>query len=204
MAALLTTQTLAKWTQSDETEVANDVFALDLIDKLSALVCFVGGHDGTKDDPASTTVPAAKIPEWSLVADTPPGAVVPPIDVQMVMLQVAKRSYENPDQVLQEGSTGPLGGDRFADVHALFMDFTDAERSTLAKYNVDGDPTPQEGAGVVFTLATTRGDETTLPQTSPLYVGDNLQTGLAESADPREWMIPLFNPGDPGDDSLYV
>lgn len=199
MAALLTPQTLAKWTQSDEAEVLADPFAADLIDKLSALVCFIGGHDGTKVDELGAT-----IPEWSLVADTPTGAIVAPIDVQMIMLQVAKRSYQNPDEVLQEGSVGPLGGERYADVHALFMDFTDAERTALSKYNIDGDPTPQDGAGVVFTITTTRGDETILPQTSPLYVGDNLQTGLADSADPREWMIPLFNPGDPGDDSLYV
>lgn len=199
MAALLTPQTLAKWTQSDEAEVVDDPFAADLIDKLSALVCFIGGHDGTKLDEAGDV-----IPEWSLVAGTPTDAVVAPIDVQMVMLQVAKRSYQNPDEVLQEGGVGPLGGERYADVHALFMDFTDSERATLAKYNADGDPTPQDGSGVVFTIATTRGGETTLPQTSPLYVGDNLQTGLADSADPREWKIPLFNPGDPGDDSLYV
>jgi hypothetical protein len=164
------------------------------------LICFIGGHDGTKYDTDGVTL----IPEWSLVADTPTGAVVAPIDVQMVMLQVAKRSYENPDEVLQEGSVGPLGGERYADVHALFMDFTESERATISKYNPDGDPTPQEGAGVVFTLETTRGAETTLPQTSPLYVSDNLQVALAESADPREWKIPLFNPGDPGDDSLYV
>jgi hypothetical protein len=199
MAALLTPQTLAKWTQSDEAEVLADPFAADLIEKLSALVCFIGGHDGTKLDELG-----AVIPEWSLVADTPVGSVVAPIDVQMVMLQVAKRSYQNPDEVLQEGSVGPLGGERYADVHALFMDFTDSERATISKYNLDGDPTPQDGAGVVFTIPTTRGDETTLPQTSPLYIGDNQQIGLADSADPREWMIPLFNPGDPGDDSLYV
>lgn len=204
MAALLTTATLAKWTQEDPAEVAADPFAIDLIDKVSQLVCFIGGHDGTKDDPDSELDPPDKIPEWSLVADTPADAIVAPIDVQMVVLQVCKRSYENPGQVLQDGSIGPIGGDRVTDVQALFMDFTEAERATISKYNVDGDPTVQEGAGEVFVLQTTRGDETTLPQTSPLYMGDNMQVGLAESADPREWKIPLFNPGDPGDDANYV
>jgi len=183
MADLLTTATLAKWTQNDPVEVAADVFAVDLISKLSALICFLGGH-----------------PDWTLEA----GEDLAPIDVQMVMLQVAKRSYENPDEILQEGSVGPLGGDRYADQHALFMDFTESERKTLTKYNPDGDPTPQEGSGEVFVLPTTRGGEAALPQTSPLFLGDNMQTGLAESADPREWMIPLFNPGDPGDDSNYL
>lgn len=196
MADLLTTQTLARWTQEDPVEVAVDEFAIDLIAKVSALICFVGGHDGTKLDADGDV-----IEEWTL----DPGPSQAPIDVQMVALQVIKRSYENPGQVLQAGSIGPLGGDRVADTQALFMDFTDAERRTLAKYNPDGDPTDTTGdaAGVVFTIATTRGDETTLPQTSRLYVGDDQQINLASSPDPREWMIPLFNPGDPGDDSLY-
>lgn len=197
MADLLTTATLAKWTQSEDAEVAADPFAVDLIEKASALICFIGGHDGTKLDEDDVA-----IPEWSL--DGSGDTVVAPIDVQMVALQVIKRSYENPGQVLQEGSVGPIGGDRVADTQALFMDFTETERRTVAKYNPDGDPTDTEGtAGEVFVLPTTRGDETTLPQTSPLYVGDDQQINLATSPDPREWKIPLFNPGDPGDDSLY-
>lgn len=196
MADLLTPATLAKWTQEDTAEVSADPFALDIIAKVSALACFLGGHDGTKTDSNGDA-----IPEWTL--DGADDTQVAPIDVQMVVLQVCKRSYENPGQVLQEGAVGPLGGDRVADVQALFMDFTDRERATLTKYNVDGDPDPSEDAGTVFVLATTRGDETTLPQTSPLYVGDNQQVNLSTSADPREWMIPLFNPGDPGDDANY-
>lgn len=195
MADLLTTATLAKWTQGDLAEVASDPFAVDLIDKVSQLICFIGGHDGTKYDADGFV-----IEEWTLDL----GPTQAPIDVQMVALQVIKRSYENPGQILQEGSIGPLGGDRVTDVQALFMDFTESERRTLAKYNVDGDPTVQDGAGEVFVLQTTRGDETTLPQTSPLYMGDDQQVGLAESVDPREWMIPMFNPGDPGDDANWV
>jgi hypothetical protein len=194
MAALLTPQTLAKWTQEDPAEVAADPFALDVIEKVSQLICFIGGHDGTKLNASGDIVP-----EWTLDL----GPTQAPIDVQMIALKVIKRSYENPEQVVQAGSIGPLGGDRVADVQALFMDFTEDERRAIAKYNVDGDPTLDGDAGVIFTISTTRGDATTLPQTSPLYMGDNMQVGLAESADPREWMIPMFNPGDPGDDSLY-
>jgi len=196
MANLLTIPTLAKWTQSDEAEVIADPFALDLIAKVSALICFLGGHDGTKVDADDV-----EIPEWDLAT----GPQQAPIDVQMVALQVIKRSYENPGQVLQEGSIGPLGGDRVADTQALFMDFTERERDTVTKYNIDGDPTPDANdGGEVFVLPTTRGDETTLQQTSPLYMGDDQQINLESSADPREWMIPLFNPGDPGDDSNYL
>lgn len=180
MADLLTTATLARWTQEDPVEVAADAFAVDLIDKLSQLICWLGGH-----------------PDWTL----DPGANRVPIDVEMVMLQVAKRSYENPGQVIQEGNVGPIGGDRVADVQALFMDFTESERATITKYNAEGDP-DGDGAGEIFVISTTRGDETTLSN-SPLYIGDNQQVNLSTSPDPREWMIPLFNPGDPGDDANY-
>jgi hypothetical protein len=187
MADLMTLDTLARWTQRDVGEVYGDPFAADLVDKVSQLVCFIGGHDGSKTD-----VNGDPVPEWDLVS----GSTQAPIDVQMVVLQVCKRSYENPGQVIQEGNIGPIGGDRVADVQALFLDLTDSERATIAKYNPDGDPDPTEGSGTVFVLSTTRGDETTLR--SPLYVGDDQQIGLAESPDPREWKIPLFNPGDPG------
>lgn len=181
MADLITAATLAKWTQNDESEVAADPLAVEIMSKLSALVRFIGGHD-----------------EWTLDA----GENRLPIDVEMTLIQVAKRSYENPTQVTTEGSTGPLGGDQHVDGYALFMDFTDAERATISKYNPDGDPTPQAGQGEIFTLTTTRGDETTL-KTAVLYVTDDQQVALAESADPRPWMIPLFNPGDPGDPNNY-
>jgi hypothetical protein len=195
MAELLSTATLAKWTQSDAAEVAGDPFAVDLIDKASQLICFIGGHDGTKTDALGEI-----IPEWDLI----PGSTMAPIDVQLVALQVIKRSYENPGRVIQEGNVGPLGGDRVDDVQALFMEFTEDERRTIARYNPDGDPMgPGDGAGEVFTLRIDRGSDM-LPQTSPLYMGDNMQTNLSTSADPREWMIPMFNPGDPGDDSRYV
>lgn len=195
MAELLSTATLAKWTQSDEDEVGDDEFAIDLIEKASQLLCFIGGHDGLTLDANGDL-----LPEWSLE----PGAGYAPIDVQMVALQMIKRSYENPGRVVQEGSIGPIGGDRVAEVQALFMDLTESERATVAKYNPNGDPNPVDGAGQIFTIRTTRGEDASMPQTSPLYMGDNLQVNLSTSPDPREWKIPMFNPGDPGDDSRYV
>jgi hypothetical protein len=191
MADLLTLATLAKWTQNDTAEVEADPFAADLVEKVSALACYIGGHDGIKTDADGDV-----IPEWDLVQ----GPTQAPIDVQMVVLKVCKRSYENPGQVISD-TVGPLS-ERVADVQALFMDFTDAERATLAKYNPDGDPEGTEGEGYVFTMSISGSPE--LPTGSPLYVGDNLQVGLTESADPREWKIPMFNPGDPGDDLNYA
>lgn len=192
MADLLTTATLARWTQNDATEVAADPFAADLIDKVSQLICFIGGHDGLHTDAAGVV-----IPEWTL----DPGPAQAPIDVQMVALQVIKRSYENPTQIIQEGNVGPIGGDRFADAQALFLDFTDSERATLAKYNVDGDPDGE--GGQIFTIRTTREDASTLQQTSPLYMSDDAQINIDTTNAAPSWDIPMFNPGDPGDDANY-
>lgn len=194
MADLLTLDTLARWTQNDLADVQADEFAADLISKVSALICFVGGHDGSKKDSAGNT-----IPEWTLEA----GSAQAPVDVQMVALQVIKRSYENPDQVTAEGATGPIGGDTHVDTYALFADFTDSERAVIAKYNPDGDPTAEEGAGVIFTMTTTRGPETTLKPVT-LYVPDDQQIGMTpdKNAYPS-WDLPLFNPGDPGDENNY-
>lgn len=189
MGTLLTTATLAKWTQSDPDEVAADPFAVDLIDKVSQLLCYIGGHDGTVFG-----ADGAVLPEWSLAAG--PGQA--PIDVQMVALQVIKRSYENPGQVIQEGSIGPLGGDRVADAQALFLDLTDKERALIARYNPNGDPAGLGGdAGTIFTISTSRGDAF-VASTERLYVGDDQQINLGSTNAGPEWMIPMFNPGDPG------
>ena len=189
MADLLTTAALAKWTQNDPVEVAADPFAIDLIDKMSQLICFIGGHDGTKVDANGDAVP-----EWTLEL----GPTQAPIDVQMVALKVIKRSYQNPDQVVQEGSIGPLGGDRVADTQALFMDFTEDERRVIAKYNPDGDPSGLvDDAGTLFTMSIAA--PPLLSESGILYVGDDQQINLGpeDSAYP-EWKIPMFNPGDPG------
>lgn len=180
MADLLTTRELALWTQKDPTEVGTDPFAAEVIDKVSQLAQFLGGQ-----------------PDWTLDA----GENQAPFDVRMVVLQVCKRSYQNPNQVVQEGGVGPIGGDRVLDVAALMLSLTESETATLTKYNLNGDPTGAEAE--VFVLATTRGDETTA-KAAVLYVNDDQQINMHEgqSAWPS-WLFPLFNPGDPGDPNHY-
>lgn len=197
MADLLTPRELALWTSSTvgktEEEVEADPFALEVISKVSQLACFIGGHDGTKTDAAGVA-----IPEWILE----PGLDQAPFDVRLVVLQVCKRAYENPKQIVQEGGIGPIGGDRVLDAAALLLDLTESERATLAGYNPDGDSLNDQGT--LFTIPTTRGSETTALSTI-LYVTDDQQVGMTpdESAYP-DWMIPMFNPGDPGDPNNYA
>lgn len=187
MAALLTLATLAKWTQSDEADVIADPFAAEVIEKASKLICHLGGHDGTVIDPETGYL----LPEWTLDL----GPEQAPIDVQMVALQLIKRSYENPGRVLHAGSIGPIGGDRVADIQAMFMELTDAERRTITRHNPNGDPDAEHGGGL-YTISTDT-SEAYAPSAYG-YVGDDQQINLDISADPREWMIPMFNPGDPG------
>lgn len=181
MADLITPQELATWTQNALADVEADPFATEVMDKVSDLARFLGGH-----------------PDW--VYDTVDPEIAAPFDVKMVVLKVCKRTYENPGQVVQEGNVGPIGGDRVLDIAALLFDLTDAERAILTKYNAEGDP--DNAAAVLWVQPTTRGPLETW--TEPiLYVGDDQQINLNLSADPREWMIPMFSPGDPGDPNLY-
>lgn len=191
MAALLTTNELALWTQRDPAAVALDAFATEVIDKVSELACFLGGHDGTTLD-----ADGVAIPEWTL----PPDPNQAPFDVRLVVLQVAKRSYGNPAQVVAEGGVGPIGGDRFLDAAALLMTLTETERSTLTKYNFNGDPDAMDDLWILKTGRRAVDDL----NTATLYVSDDQQINMhpGQSAYPS-WDIPLFNPGDPGDPALY-
>jgi hypothetical protein len=179
MADLLTKNKLALWTQNDPAAVEADPFAAEVIDVVSQMAQFLGGH-----------------PLWSLA----PGDNLAPFDVQLVVLQVCKRVYGNPDQEVATG-VGPISS-RVLDVAALLLELTESERAVLTRYHPDGDPL-SPGHGGLWVLHTTQGDdvELTLPT---LYVDDDQQIGMTpdESAYPS-WSIPMFSPGDPGDPNNY-
>jgi hypothetical protein len=168
MADLITAQELATWTENELADIEADPLAAEVMSKVSDLARFLGGQ-----------------PLWDLV----PGETMAPFDVRLVVLVVAKRCYENPKQVVQEGSIGPIGGDRVLDVAAMLMELTESERATLTKYNPDGDP---DNAGGLYVIATTPRAGTTAE--TVLYVPDDSLS---------DWYIPMFSPGDPGDPNLY-
>jgi hypothetical protein len=180
---LITANELAVWSGVSESVVEGDDLAVDVMRRMSSYARFLGFYP----------LPEAEW-GWQTREETP-------FDVKLVVLKVARRSYTNPGEVVQEGSIGPIGGDRLRDEAAMSLELTETERATLTKYNLAGDPEIGD-SGTLWVQPTNGGTETLL-QTSPLYVGDDQQINLEDSADPREWKIPLFNPGDPGDDSLY-
>lgn len=128
-------------------------------------------------------------PEWE------PETV--PFDARLVALVVAKRSYANPDQEVASG-VGPISG-RVLDVAAMLLDLTDTERATLILYNANGDPSAAGGG--LWIQRVTSPPEVLLE--TVLYVGDNQQINLETTNAAPEWMIPMFNPGDPGDPNNY-
>lgn len=180
---LITDHELAVWSERTDDEVTDSPLAQDVIAKVSDYARFLGFYPKTGVDIG-----------WQTREDTP-------FDVKLAVLKVARRAYTNPGEVVQEGSIGPIGGDRLRDEAAMSLELTEAERATFTKYNPAGDPETGDD-GVLWVQPTYGGTETQL-QTSPLYVGDDQQINLSSSPDPREWKIPLFNPGDPGDDSRY-
>lgn len=175
MSDLITPVELARWTQTPLADIEADDFATEVMEKVSELARFLGGQE-----------------DWTYATA--------PFDVKMVVLKICKRTYSNPDQVVQEGSVGPIGGDRVLDAAALLFDLTDSERATLTKYNDDGDP--DGGGGSLWVLRTTRGGPDL--RTEPiLYVDDNQQINIDSTNAAPSWSIPMFSPGDPGDPNNY-
>ncbi|MDQ3275340.1 MAG: hypothetical protein M3Q39_10020 [Actinomycetota bacterium] len=56
-----------------------------------------------------------------------------PDRVKLIYIGVAKRNYLNPNQVIREGSIGPIGGDAYAESFAAGMDLTDYEITELQR-----------------------------------------------------------------------
>lgn len=107
MANLLTVADLKIWPGVEADLEADDPWALFCISAASTKVNDVAGH-----------------PEWTKLS-APPRA-------RQIALHLTARSFLNPDSVIQEGNTGPLGGDRIADDFAHAFELTPSEEAELA------------------------------------------------------------------------
>lgn len=160
---LISERELALWTQTPEATVAADPFAAEVREKVSDYVRFVAGQ--TRETWTAATVP---------------------YDARVIVLWMAKRTYQNPDQIVQEG-VGPLN-ERRLDEAALGMALTESERETLEDYKTGA----AVGGGGLWVLS--------LDDTAPtvaaavVFVPDDSYS---------DWYIPMFSPGDPGDPNLY-
>lgn len=170
---LITDHELAVWAGKTDQQVANDQLAQDVMAKVSGYAYFLAGT-GSDD--------------WTYVTA--------PFDVKLVVLKVCRRAYVNPGEVVQEGGIGPIGGDRVRDEAAMSLEFTEAERAIITNYNPLGDP---QDSGLNGLWVQPVENPTPELEDVILYIGDDQQVNLDISDDPREWKIPYFNPGDPGD-----
>ena len=159
---LITERELALWTQTPEATIAADPFAAEVREKVSDFVRFVAGQ--TRETWTTATVP---------------------YDARVIILWMAKRTYQNPDQVVQEG-LGPLS-ERRLDEAALGMALTESERETLEGYRPGGAP----GSGL-YVISTAGPAPAT--QQAVVFVPDDSYS---------DWYIPMFSEGDPGDPNLY-
>lgn len=156
MAEIITPQEVATWARRDVSTFG--AFETMVIDETRLLVAGVAEH-----------------PEW--VTDD----VEVPHRARVIALNVAKRTITNPDQVVQEGSIGPIGGDRVREEAALALQLSDAERDELL--GLRGEPGEING---LWTLST-NADRSFQTVT---YVADDSGS---------DWMIPFATTGDVGE-----
>lgn len=146
---LLTIAELAVWAR---TEIpADDPFALVVIDAASLKVR-----------------EAAKQPDWT--------AATVPATARLIAIQLAKRTYLNPDAVIAEGGIGPIGGDRYIEDFARTLELTDLERADLEALA----PNAATGGNGLWVQPMTRGD---IETTETAYYFDNSGS---------DWAIPMY------------
>lgn len=108
MTTIVSVAQLEVATQSVAGSLADDTFAAWVLEEASGLVCDTARHPEWEDDPSKA-----------------------PRVARRICLMVAKRTYENPGSVIQEGAVGPLGGDRVLDAQAMGLNLTEAEEEEL-------------------------------------------------------------------------
>jgi hypothetical protein len=158
---LITERELALWTQTPEEAIASDPFAAEVREKVSDYVRSVAGQTRAT---------------WTVATL--------PYDARVIVLWMAKRTYSNPDQVVQE-SVGPLS-ERRLDEAAMGMALTESERETLEGYKSSG------AGGGLYTMSID--DSRPGATQAVVFVPDDSYS---------DWYIPMFNPLDPGDPNLY-
>lgn len=117
MTTIISISDLEVITRTGTGSLAADTFASRIVVEASGLVCDTAGH-----------------PEW----ETTTPLVDVPRTAKRICLALAKRSFQNPERVVQEGSIGPLGGDRVDATQALFLELTDGEIDALEALQGDG------------------------------------------------------------------
>lgn len=156
---LVTVDELAIWTQ---TEIAADDFAANAILAAASLIVRT----------------EAEQPLWT-AADAPPMA-------KLITVQLAKRTYLNPNAVISEGSIGPIGGDRFLEDFVRTLELTSVEIAQLRAMRPDTTSGVAGHTRGLWSQPTTRGPvekPVHLPSTPPLS-----DWGILVASADESWM----------------
>lgn len=154
--ALITEGELATICRLDAIPVARQAHATMVIDLASDLIRDTAEHK-----------------EWT--------SATVPFRAKLICLLVAKRSFQNPDAVLVEGSVGPIGGDRVTALHALGLYLSDVEKADLVALRGDG--TQATNPNRLWVLTNGGG----IPESTTGYVFDDSGS---------DWAIPYVDLGE--------
>lgn len=133
MAALLTLDELRVWTREPIDADDDIIFAEAVIDAASLRVAEEAGFA----DWLGVEGPSAKV-------------------ARSIALQVARRTYLNPDQETRTAAIGPLGGVSYRDEFAAALELTQSELDRLAKIAAE-EGSSSSGNGL-FSVALVRDD----------------------------------------------
>lgn len=161
MTPLLTVAQLAIWARTSIED--DDEFALAVVDAASLVVA-----------------DRAKHMDWIEIIAPATARVAAPSRAVLIAIQLAKRTFLNPDAVIAEGGIGPIGGDRFVEDFARTLELTSVEGEEL-----DGmRPAVAGGNGALWVMTIETGR--TPANSGTIYVPDG------SSAD---WPFPIGTEG---------
>lgn len=166
----MTTQELATWTQREVADVEADPFAIEVLEKVSALVREIADQ-----------------PTWEI------GGVNPiPFKARMRVISIVRRTYTNPDRLVSE-TTGPIS-ERRLDMAALAETLSPDEIALFESFKPDGSG---ESGLWVLSMAGKRSDELRtvyLSDDQQVGLGDGVPWGIPYG-DTRETDF-FTEPGD--------
>ena len=138
-----------------------DEFAAAVLEASTLVVSWATGYHGTTQQFTSATAPDR---------------------LKVIVAQVAKRNYLNPDQVTREGNVGPLGGDTYAEAFAAGMALTETEEAEIAKI---------ARLAVEGSAASSTGDFGVLRIIPAHHAGRPSHGVFLPDASGSDWMIPV-------------
>lgn len=157
-AILVDLEDLRVWTREPITEPEDVTFAEAVIEAVSLRISEELEHGDYLSDPANANTRSARA----------------------VALQVARRTYLNPDQEMRTASIGPIGGVAYADDFAAALTLTESELERLGKIL---DSAGGSSSGGLYVMGIDRADPLMYSLTPDIVLQDSAGSGIVYGAD---------------------